>query len=544
MKIRAYEGNKPYAFVSYAHKDSDRVLPIIEKMQNKGYNIWFDAGIEAGTEWPEYIAERLYGCATFLAFVSPNAMDSQNCRQEINFAVELKKQALIIHLDDTEIPLGFQMRLGFTPQIHMSRYGSMFSFFEELFRNSVIKPCCDESSGGSKGSPEAEKWFMKAISFDLDGNYSEAVKWYREAADCGHAAAQYALGCSYNDGQGVQINQYEAVKWWRRAAENGHLQAQYNLGCYLSSGTGTAKDSAEAARWFNQAAQRGHAGAMNNLGNCYINGDGVMQNTGEAVKLFYQAAAQGNPEAQLALGTCFNAGMGVNKDIREAMNWWQKAGEQGIAIAQHNLGICYCNGVEGMAPNPAEGVKWYRKAAEQGYERSQLNLGVCYEVGDGVPKDYAEAEKWYRKAAAQGNAKAKEGLERIGASRQSYAPSNVNVQYAVSMGKDCYTNGRYSEAAKWFISASEAGDAEAEFFLGFLFSQGKGVEKDEALGAALYRRAAEKGHAMAQTFLGNCYSSGSGVPMDINEAVKWFRLAAQQGEESAQDLLRRSSISW
>lgn len=65
IQPRAYEGNEPYIFVSYAHKDSNHVLPIITSLQAQGFRVWYDAGIEAGTEWPEYIAGRLDGCAVF-----------------------------------------------------------------------------------------------------------------------------------------------------------------------------------------------------------------------------------------------------------------------------------------------------------------------------------------------------------------------------------------------------------------------------------------------------------------------------------------------
>lgn len=46
----AYKGKEKYIFVSYAHKDSAKVLPIIENMQHAGYRIWYDTGIKAGTE--------------------------------------------------------------------------------------------------------------------------------------------------------------------------------------------------------------------------------------------------------------------------------------------------------------------------------------------------------------------------------------------------------------------------------------------------------------------------------------------------------------
>ena len=67
-----YKGTEPYIFISYAHKDSERVLPIIESLAEKGFRVWYDAGIEAGTEWPDYIAENLENAAVVMALLSPS----------------------------------------------------------------------------------------------------------------------------------------------------------------------------------------------------------------------------------------------------------------------------------------------------------------------------------------------------------------------------------------------------------------------------------------------------------------------------------------
>ena len=63
VSAKAYEGNEKYIFFSYAHRDSATVLPMIEYMQEKGFRVWYDAGIEAGTEWPGYIEEHLKNTA-------------------------------------------------------------------------------------------------------------------------------------------------------------------------------------------------------------------------------------------------------------------------------------------------------------------------------------------------------------------------------------------------------------------------------------------------------------------------------------------------
>ena len=44
----AYEGEEPYVFVCYAHKDSDVVYPEMAWLRDEGVNLWYDEGISAG----------------------------------------------------------------------------------------------------------------------------------------------------------------------------------------------------------------------------------------------------------------------------------------------------------------------------------------------------------------------------------------------------------------------------------------------------------------------------------------------------------------
>ena len=57
--IVPYNGDAPYVFISYAHKDSSVVFPILRALQNEGLRFWYDAGIKLGSEWPAYIEEHL-----------------------------------------------------------------------------------------------------------------------------------------------------------------------------------------------------------------------------------------------------------------------------------------------------------------------------------------------------------------------------------------------------------------------------------------------------------------------------------------------------
>ena len=70
-QVTPYEGNEDYLFISYSHRDTATVLPLLQRMKEEGYRFWYDEGIDPGTEWPESIAAHLSRCRVCLAFMSP-----------------------------------------------------------------------------------------------------------------------------------------------------------------------------------------------------------------------------------------------------------------------------------------------------------------------------------------------------------------------------------------------------------------------------------------------------------------------------------------
>ena len=82
---------------------------------------------------------------------------------------------------------------------------------------------------------------------------------------------------------------------------------------------------------------------------------------------------------------------------------------------------------------------------------------------------------------------------------------------------------------------AEQGHADAQYTLGVMYANGRGMPQDDAEAVRCYRLAADQGHAGAQYNLGVTYrDGGTGVPQDYAEAVRWYRLAADQGETLAQ----------
>ena len=82
--------------------------------------------------------------------------------------------------------------------------------------------------------------------------------------------------------------------------------------------------------------------------------------------------------------------------------------------------------------------------------------------------------------------------------------------------------------------AADQGDADAQYNLGVMYSNGEGVPQDFTQAMAWYRQAADQGDAGAQYNLGVMYANGEGVPEDDAQAVAWYRQAADQSYAPAQ----------
>ena len=107
-----------------------------------------------------------------------------------------------------------------------------------------------------------------------------------------------------------------------------------------------------------------------------------------------------------------------------------------------------------------------------------------------------------------------------------------------NMGVALMKTGKYEDAVKAFRIAAEKGMPEAQYNLGYCYSNGKGVEKDMVEAVKWLRKAAEKGMPEAQWAMAGCYAGGEGVEKDMGEAVRWARKAARQGHPIAKKALK------
>lgn len=172
---RPYEGKEKYIFVSYCHKDKDVVFPIIESLSKEGYRIWYDEGIDPGTEWPEIIASHLNSCEVCMIFVSNNSNNSHNCRREITFALLKKKKCLSVYIEQVQLSVGMEMQLSSIQAIFKYSYEKYSQFLDVLLKTSITQPCLGSPNPEVVVSNELEIHDEKSDS--KNGNKSFSDKW-------------------------------------------------------------------------------------------------------------------------------------------------------------------------------------------------------------------------------------------------------------------------------------------------------------------------------------------------------------------------------
>ena len=357
-------------------------------------------------------------------------------------------------------------------------------------------------------------------------------------ATSGDAAAQFELGNALEkklpnlgdektlEGQKIAT---EAITWWRKAAEQGNMEAEVALATCLTGGWGLpVPDGVEGAKWNRKAAEQGNGDAAFELGMAYEDGNGVPMDGAEAVKWFRRAEDLGDDlakgTAETMIGHIYAKGECVAKDDREAVKWYRKAAEHGIDLAQEKLGRAYLLG-NGVPKDSEEAIKWFQKAAHNGNKTAQKELKNL--TGETVGSAFDEL----RARAEKGDAKAQLSLALAYAKWKGQAA----LEWGAKLAQADAPPEDAVEALKWMRKAVDQGYSAAEYCLGWIYLDGDGLPKDRAEAVRWFRKAGEHGLIEAQDKLGSIYYDGYEAPKDYAESEKWYRMAANNDDVRAQE---------
>ena len=216
--------------------------------------------------------------------------------------------------------------------------------------------------------------------------------------------------------------------------------------------------------------------------------------------------------AMTLLGELYNQGLGVKQDPKRAHEWYRLAAAQNDANAMASLGLMAMDG-RGQPKDEKAGRVWLEQAARKGQPSASYNLALIQLASD-KPADLAAAVANFRTAA------------------EAEVPA---AQYALGV---LYLQGKgvpkdTTQAAQWFRRAADNGDLGAEVEFAIRLFNGDGVPKDEARAARYFLHAAQRGNAIAQNRIAKLYVAGRGVPKNLVEAAAWNLAAASQGRSDA-----------
>lgn len=493
----AYQGTKPYIFISYAHKDSQKVLPLITALQQRGFRVWYDAGIEIGSEWPEYIAEHLYNSSCVLAFLSQAALDSHNCRREINFAIELRKNLMIAYLEDINLTLGMRMQLNSLQAIYCHKYPSISATTDALTATRLLDPCKDalpEDKDSPKQEVVPEVVPSAAVLSEPEHTNDEVTVVVSDVA----IAAEPEVPIVAESEIPVPTVNPEAELLYQHAMQ-------------IVTANNPAYNKIRSA--LISAADLGHTLAKRILAHYYLfaphpafGATPGFQDVSKAFALYQEAASANDPEAQFALHYCYTLGVGTEKDEVVAKTWLDKACQQEYAPAlaislfspQRHLTAARALANVSTAEQLMKVTLHYNNCVQPFPADVNLWFGKLYLYGYGVEQNNALALEYLRAAAKEKAGSVSREAETVLITELKKSPEVTDELIHLCARQAAY------------------GNLDEAFFLGRYYYNN---HEEEAVGYLTL--AATNGHKEAMIYLSICYREGICTKRNLVKAMYW-----------------------
>ena len=118
-----------------------------------------------------------------------------------------------------------------------------------------------------------------------------------------------------------------------------------------------------------------------------------------------------------------------------------------------------------------------------------------------------------------------------------WASPSIALDNPYKKAVDAYKNEDYETSHNLILPLAEKGFAQAQYNLGVMYFNGKGVVKNYSNAIKWWNLAADQGSDKAQYTLGLMYEEGKGVNKNLKTAKTWFQLASNQGLAKARKKL-------
>ncbi|MBQ9746029.1 MAG: toll/interleukin-1 receptor domain-containing protein [Clostridia bacterium] len=143
-----YQGNENFVFLSYSHKDRATAHELLAFLQFNGVRVWYDAGIPAGDNWMNMIADKMSRASAVVLLSSERAVASEHVQAEVRTALRFNKKLIKINLDEAQFDPGIEMYLYSLNQLYYNviSYENKNSMLNSLARLGVKKPVAAKNS--------------------------------------------------------------------------------------------------------------------------------------------------------------------------------------------------------------------------------------------------------------------------------------------------------------------------------------------------------------------------------------------------------------
>jgi len=245
---------------------------------------------------------------------------------------------------------------------------------------------------GADGDPQGQFLFAILLDNGLGGDKqtTNAIKWYREAANNGVGDAWVALaGIAFENRGGLSSS--DGRKFLTKAARLEIPEAMLALGRSFTSGFGGQPDEVKAEQWFQRAIANGVNDARVALADLLLS-----QNKDDAALALYKTAVfGGSAEAAWKAGVLQADPDSLVFAPQNAGRQLQTAATAGNLLAMTAYGIFLSSSTP---PLPASAARWFRKAAEGGEPEGQYLYALSLAKGEGISMDRELAYEWALRA--------------------------------------------------------------------------------------------------------------------------------------------------
>ncbi len=274
--------------------------------------------------------------------------------------------------------------------------------------------------------------------------------------------------------------------------------------------------------------------------------------------LLFDAALGGYAPAQWLLAGRYSGNRtpaSVPVDLNAALNWYYASGTNGLRLGRLAAIKILSEPADGIDLPEEERLQtmltWAKSLDEEGVDLATFFIGHRQTMVATTRKEYLAALEWLEKAAKRGHPAALyfvgnfyfaglAGTRDTGlaldrwadAAHRGYLPAHVMLGKCYYYGLGL-TNGTPDPtvSARWLQAPAEAGDLEAQFYLGLL---ALADEKNESKAKAIFEKAAEQGYPEAQLYLAMLLERNAKNPGDFQRVFTLYSAASNAGLARAQ----------